>query len=126
MRYIYILFLLMVVSSCQIFESASKDYTLEELEILYGEIQELSESKSCTNSSEWKFVALGSKPCGGPWKYIAYSSSIDEAKFLEKVKTYNKLQAEDNAKNERFSDCMYVSPPSSVVCEAGKPVFQYD
>lgn len=116
----------MTVSSCQIFESDSKDYSLEELEILYEEIKELASSKTCTSSSEWRFVALGSKPCGGPWEYIAYPTRIDEAMFLEKVKTYNKLQSEYNEKNDRFSDCLYVEEPSSVVCESGKPVFQYD
>lgn len=126
MKNIYLLFLICLVSSCQIFESDTEDYTLEELEILYGEIQELAESKTCNNSSDWKFVALGSKPCGGPWEYIAYSTMIDEAIFLEKVKSYNKLQAEDNVKNGRFSDCMFVSSPSSVICEEGKPIFQYD
>ncbi|WP_051316022.1 hypothetical protein [Algoriphagus vanfongensis] len=126
MRKILVLLLFFGVSACQIFESADKDVSDKELEILYDEIVQLAESESCSDAAQWKFTAIGSKPCGGPTGYIAYSSQLDEASFLDKVKRYNQLMADYNAKNNRFSDCMYLSPPSQVICEAGKPVLVYD
>ncbi|MCS5491890.1 hypothetical protein [Algoriphagus limi] len=42
------------------------------------------------------------------------------------MKRYNELQEADNIKNNRFSDCMFVSPPKSVTCENNKPVLVYE
>lgn len=124
-RYIVILSVL-ILSSCQLFESENRVYTLEELELLYAEIKQMAESETCNNSNDWGYVALGSKPCGGPWEYITYSKKINVDDFLKKVKQYNQLQAEDNKRNNRFSDCMYVNAPSRVLCENGKPILMYD
>lgn len=116
------LLLLMVSFSCE--DTSDKTYTLDQLEELGKEIQALSESVSCTNSSEWRFTPMGSKACGGPIKYIAYHQSIEE-KFLDLVTQYTKLQAEYNQKNNVISDCMLVAPPRSVTCEGNKPIFSY-
>lgn len=116
------LLLLMVSFSCE--DTSDKTYTLDQLEELSKEIQSLSESVSCTNSSEWRFTPMGSKACGGPIKYIAYHQSIEE-KFLDLVTQYTKLQAEYNQKNNVISDCMLVAPPRSVTCEGNKPIFSY-
>lgn len=116
------LLLLMVSFSCE--DTSDKPYTLDQLEELSKEIQALSESVSCTNSSEWRFTPMGSKACGGPIKFIAYHQSIEE-KFLDLVTQYTKLQAEYNQKNNVISDCMLVAPPRSVTCEGNKPIFSY-
>lgn len=118
--------LLFILGSCQLFEADPKEYALSELDELYKKIVSISESKTCSNSSNWKFTAIGSKACGGPTGYIAYSTEIDEKEFLDLVAQYTKLQNEYNVKNEIFSDCMYIVSPSGVICENGKPVFQYD
>jgi hypothetical protein len=116
------LLLLMVSFSCE--DASDKTYTLDQLEELGKEIQALSESVSCTNSSEWRFTPMGSKACGGPIKYIAYHQSIEE-KFLDLVTQYTKLQAEYNQKNNVISDCMLIAPPRSVTCEGNKPILSY-
>jgi hypothetical protein len=114
--------LLFASFSCE--DASDKTYTLDQLEELGKEIQALSESVSCTNSSEWRFTPMGSKACGGPIKYIAYHQSI-EKKFLDLVTQYTKLQAEYNQKNNVISDCMLVAPPRSVTCEGNKPILSY-
>ncbi|WP_051287062.1 hypothetical protein [Algoriphagus mannitolivorans] len=86
---------------------------------LEDQINRLSESVSCTNSSEWKFTAMGSKPCGGPARYIAYHQSV-EKDFLELVNQYTEQQKAYNQKTGAISDCAIVSPPRSVMCEGGK------
>ncbi|EAZ80999.1 hypothetical protein [Algoriphagus machipongonensis] len=78
--------LLLILSSCQLFDSDQKEYELSEMDELYERIISISESKNCTDSSNWKFTAIGSKACGGPASYIAYSSEINESEFLDLVK----------------------------------------
>lgn len=126
MKLNYSLVIVLLLSSCFAFESDQKVDLSTEMTLLGQEIEELAESQPCMDPSEWAFVAFGSKPCGGPWKYIAYSNRINVPEFLAKVKRYNELQQEDNIRNNRFSDCMYVGPPSSIACEGGKPVLVYN
>ncbi|WP_296704672.1 hypothetical protein [Algoriphagus sp.] len=117
--------LLFLLSSCQLINEDSRTYDLTELEELYEKIVSISESKVCTNPSQWKFTAIGNKACGGPTSYIAYSSEINESEFLDLVAQYTKLQKEYNSKNNIGSDCSFVSPPSEIKCENGKAVFFY-
>ena len=123
-NWIYLVFLVAFITSCELFDGNDKQYQLDEIEQLEQEILALSESVSCTNSSEWKFTAMGSKACGGPTRYISFHQSL-ESKFMDLVNQYTKLQAEYNQKNNVFSDCMFVSPPKSVTCEAGKAILVY-
>lgn len=114
-----ILALFTMLCSCELTDGNSKKYQLEEIEELYSEIVALSESVPCTNSSEWSYTPIGSKACGGPTGYIAYSQSIAE-EFLDLVEQYTNLQSEYNKKHNVVSDCALVSPPRNVVCEGGK------
>ena len=97
----------------------------QEMENLTSEIFAISKSEKCTNGSDWKSVGLGVKACGGPVSYIAYSSKIDEANFLEKVNLYNQKSTEYNKKYNLISDCMLVMPPEKIECINGSPVFKY-
>jgi hypothetical protein len=65
------------------------------------------------------FMAFGSKPCGGPWKYIVYPKSIDIEKLTQMVNAYNELQHQYNLQTNAVSDCMFVMPPTEVVCVNG-------
>lgn len=80
-------------------------------------IQDLAATSICNSTFTCKFIALGSKPCGGPWSYLVYSTSIDTEKLEKMVEAYNKKEADFNEKWGSVSDCMFVSPPSSVNCE---------
>ncbi|RIW17157.1 hypothetical protein D0X99_05230 [Algoriphagus lacus] len=122
MKKLLVVISLFWLSGCGLLEDDSKKYELDEIEELYSEIIALSESVSCTNSSEWKFTAMGSKACGGPTRYIAYHQSVEE-KFLSLVGQYTKLQAEYNLKYDVVSDCSLIVAPRNIICEAGKPVF---
>lgn len=97
---------------------------LSVLKLLEEEINSLSESVPCTNSSEWKFTAMGSKACGGPLRYLAYHQSV-EKRFLELVDQYTFQQQEYNRKTNAVSDCMLVATPRAVTCEGGKPILVY-
>lgn len=88
-------------------------------------IEDLAIASICNESVECKFIALGSKPCGGPWSYLVYSTSIDINNLERLVEDYNKKEAAFNLKWSVVSDCSYASPPSSIICENNKCVLIY-
>lgn len=75
--------------------------------------------ESCSESSECNFVGLGSKPCGGPWEYLIYSSNADVEMLLGLVENYNATEEQINAEFGRASDCSIALAPDSVFCENG-------
>lgn len=96
-----------------------------ELNLRFEEINSLSNSKTCTDSSIWEYTAYGSKACGGPQGYIAYSTELDVADFLQKVKEYTELEEEYNRKTGIVSTCILPAEPSDVACKSGEPAFLY-
>ena len=91
-----------------------------ELDNLKEEIELLISKGTCTENTSCNFIAFGSKPCGGPWSYLVFSTSIDVGLLKEKVATYNKNEAAFNIKWNILSDCSVVLPPTQVTCVNGK------
>ena len=87
---------------------------------LEDEIIALAESSFCNDITECAYIAFGSKPCGGPWSYLIYSTSIDVELLIDKVEEFNKIQQEYNIKYGIVSDCSIVLPPISLICEDNK------
>ncbi len=90
------------------------------LERLHNEIDSLASSYPCHDAAEWRFTAIGEKPCGGPAGYVAYSTEMDTAGFLNKVEIYTERQRVYNAKWNVVSDCAVLAPPSRIICDDGK------
>ena len=88
-------------------------------------IQSLVDTSVCNENFKCRAIAFGSKPCGGPWSYLVYSTSIDTLKLNKMVETYNQLEAKINQECERFSDCAMVSPPQRLECENNKCIAVY-
>lgn len=103
----------------------TKDEDVEEMSVLKKEIDKMANQVSCDNASDWKFVPIGTKACGGAGAYIAYSTKIDETLFLKKVAFYTQKQNAFNVKWGSISDCALVVRPKSVVCVDGKPQLVY-
>ncbi|WP_075349731.1 hypothetical protein [Algoriphagus marinus] len=101
------------------------DFSPIALDQLWTDINQLATSQNCTDANDWTFTPVGSKPCGGPMTYIAYSKKIDETKFLELVQSYTELQADYNKRTGAGSDCAIVQRPSGVICENSKAVLVY-
>jgi hypothetical protein len=99
---------------------AAQEVEKKAIDKLKSEIVVLAESSICSEDNDCNFVGLGSKPCGGHWEYLVYSNSIDTIKFLAKVEDCNRLENEFNQKWGIISDCSFVVPPDSVICENGK------
>lgn len=93
-----------------------KNSELKTIDALEKEIVTLAESSTCSDGTVCSYIAFGSKPCGGPWSYLVYSSSIDTQNFIDKVEQFNEMQHAFNSKHGITSDCSFVSPPSSISC----------
>ena len=120
----YTFFILLLSISCSSNENTQKEDKLE-LETLAHEITSLAERAICNEENECKYIAFGSKPCGGPWSYLVYSTSINTTLFLEKVENYNQLENTYNLKWGINSDCSVVNPPISLKCIDGKCIANY-
>lgn len=126
-RTLVFLGLIMVIAACekQVIQGTPEAESLQ-LQALYKEIDSLAGLYTCTDVAEWQFTAVGDKACGGPIVYIAYSTRLDTVDFLDKVKTYTNLQRMYNKKWNVVSDCMYITPPSYILCKDGKPTLIWD
>ncbi|VXD11476.1 hypothetical protein [Marinoscillum sp. 108] len=106
-------------------DQPSQESDQANLDRLWSEIHAMAESVTCTSAEEWDFSAVGSKACGGPVKFLAYSETIDTVKFLSLVSEHRDAQEAFNIKWGIFSDCSTPQEPSGVACEEGEPVLQY-
>ena len=82
------------------------------LERMGDEIRALRGDPLCSDSTECRFIAFGSKPCGGPWRYLIYSvSTVDTVELARRVAEYNEFEWVLNRRYARGSDCRIVSQP---------------
>jgi hypothetical protein len=96
---------------------SNQDQESQELLDLKQTIEDLASTSVCKENTECKYIAFGSKPCGGPWSYIVYSTSIDTENLKNLVENYNQQESEYNAKWGVISDCSVNTPPISITCE---------
>ncbi|ALJ05492.1 hypothetical protein APS56_10340 [Pseudalgibacter alginicilyticus] len=117
--FLFIVCFSLVAFQCEDNNDTSKTQEEErkELSNLKTNIETLANASICDETTECKYIALGSKPCGGPWSYLIYSTSINVDELENLVKDYNKKEAAFNTKWGVFSDCAFVLPPSKVNCE---------
>lgn len=120
MKYLLVFLTFLAIDCSNADDFVSQEVEKKALETLAKEIKALADASICSSEFTCDYIGFGSKPCGGNWEYLVYSSSIDVVDFLAKVKTYNELEKKYNTKYGMMSDCMAVSPPNKVICENGK------
>ncbi len=125
MKYFGVFLFMVLFLGCESVDSEKPVVYPTDMQKVFEEIVALSESQNCSDSAEWLFTAYGSKACGGPIGYIAYSKKIDQNYFLGLVDRFTKLQTEYNQKTGAVSDCALAIRPTSITCEGGKPKFIY-
>jgi hypothetical protein len=75
-------------------------------------IQEEIGTPSAKDPAQCKSIAFGAKPCGGPTRYLVYSTDkTDEARLKQLVNESNELTKKINQEKKLISDCMVVSEP---------------
>lgn len=97
----------------------SQKYDQAQLDRLKASIESEATGEKCTNASEWTFVAMGVKSCGGPQQYIAYPKKI-ESSILPRINEYTDKVRVFNEKYNIMSDCAVITPPSYIKCISGE------
>jgi len=120
MKILFALLTLLLIDCSDSGISSNQESERKDLDKLAKEIKSIANGSVCSDEFVCDFIGFGSKPCGGNWEYIVYSSSIDTKDFLNKVKNYNELEKKYNQKWNAASDCMFAMPPDDVICENGK------
>ena len=84
----------------------STEKLVGERERLNAEVMRLSQPLKCKADTDCSSLPMGAKPCGGPWKYVLYSSKNSKVPALKKkLDEYNKLDQQINEKQQVMSDC---------------------
>jgi hypothetical protein len=124
MKWIPLLLLAFLITSCELFEKEERAVSSAELANLEDQLLRLSESIPCTNASEWRLTPMGRKACGGPIRFIAYHQSI-EKDFLALERRFTALLDQYYIQNKVVSDCLLVPAPTGMRCENNKAVLTY-
>ena len=96
-------------------DSTPDDQTMTGLDSLGAGIDQLILDKQANGIKSCRLIAFGSKPCGGPWRYLVYSTeATDSVELTALVTEYNELEAKLNREEERASDCAMVQRPRIV------------
>ena len=112
------LILSLATSSCIEDDSDSFcDSQLIYLSSLKANIEGLAATSICNENFECRYIAFGSKPCGGPWEFLFYTTSIDTMELENLVASYNALEADYNENCDAVSDCSTPIPPIDFSCE---------
>lgn len=99
--------------------------TLQYLQDYKATIESIAAASVCDGDFECRYIAFGSKPCGGPWEFLVYSTSIDTLELMNLVSDYNILENNYNLDCGAISDCSTPQPPIGFECENNRciPVF---
>jgi hypothetical protein len=88
-------------------------------EQLWKKIQAANSDLACDNSSQCHSLGVGSKACGGPENYIAWSSkNSDGAQLKALVEQHSAARRADDKRLGMMSTCSIVSDPGAT-CRAG-------
>lgn len=125
-KFLFIAFSIFFLS-CNNDNDSSQETENQNLTKMYSEIISASmvNTTPCTNPAEWSFTAIGSKSCGGPTGFIAYSLKINVQEFLKKVENYTKAEDAYNKTWGIISTCDMILPPTRVDCVNGRPTLMY-
>ena len=92
--------------------AASQQSDVERLQELRVLIEKEIGTPGANAPSQCKSIAFGSKACGGPERYLVYSTvKTNEARLKQLVNEFNQLAQKINEERKIRSDCMFVTEP---------------
>ena len=128
-----IIFTTLIILTCSIIVACTMpdddpvtcEYLFQDLEHFKITIEEYASASICSDEFECRYIAFGSKACGGPWSYLIYTTSIDTLELQNLVADYNERENNYNITCGAISDCSVPSPPAGFTCEDNQciPVF---
>ena len=93
-------------------QAQKPDHLINERARLNDEVLRLSQPLTCKADTDCASLAMGSKPCGGPWKFVLYSKKNTKLSSLKKkLADYNKLDQKVNESQQLMSDCSVTLEP---------------
>ena len=111
---------LVLLPACNGTDERDEAANVVRLEAMKQEILDLVGVAACEGDADCRFIALGDKPCGGPWRYLVYSvTTVDTVTLATKVAAYNAFNRQLNEKYGWKSDCSVPAPPN-VGCRQGR------
>jgi hypothetical protein len=82
-------------------------------------IQALVGTPSCTGDAQCHTLAIGAKACGGPERYLAWSSAhTSETELRSLGEAYQEERRAANTASGMMSTCSFLADPGAV-CKAG-------
>lgn len=91
----------------------------EQFKALGLELRRMVGTPTASSPDQCRVVAMGHKPCGGPERYLMYSTQVlngdKEAEFLKKLQRYNQLSKQFSDNAGMVSDCQMLPEPAVVV-----------
>lgn len=94
----------------------------DSLQEVRAEIDSVIGNAQANTLSQCRLLPLGSRPCGGPSSYVAYSTAVtDSSTLTDLAGIYRSLMERRNEETGAFSTCEMLSPPE-LVLEAGRCV----
>ncbi len=107
-----------IFASCEQLANEA-EVTQAHLEQQFTEIKSFIAKANCSTGNDCRFIAYGSKACGGPQGYLLYPAGLDEEALKKMVAKYTSAEDEYNKANGILSDCSLPNPPSKLDCEDG-------
>lgn len=81
---------------------------------LSHKIDALVGDAACDSAAQCRTIAVGAKPCGGPERYVAWSTArTDERQLKDAVAKHAQRRQADNQASHMASNCMMVTDPGA-------------
>lgn len=91
---------------------------------LLQQIQSASGNKACDGPQDCHTLAIGAKACGGPERYLAWSSRhADGERLRQLAASHTAARQRENARDGSMSTCSMLLDPGAT-CRAGQCVLQ--
>ncbi|GGG35754.1 hypothetical protein [Bizionia arctica] len=85
------------------------------------QIRAFAETSICSDDFECRYIGFGSKPCGGPWEYLIYSTTIDTLELTNWVNDFNNMEEIYNQEGcGGMSPCNIPPSPIDFECQDNK------
>ena len=86
-------------------------YDRPSLDARYKAVTDMIALPVCSTSLQCRSVAVGAKPCGGPWRYLVYSDvMVNEQELQRRTADLFAFEREYNTRNGIVSDCSVPHP----------------
>ncbi|MDT9000910.1 hypothetical protein RQP53_16660 [Paucibacter sp. APW11] len=94
--------------------AAAPPKSLPASEQLWSRIETEIGDARCESDSQCRSAAVGDKPCGGPERYLAWSTlRSNETRLNQLLAEHRALRHAENLKSEMMSNCQFNADPGA-------------